>query len=163
MLQVFVYGTLMRGYANHRRLCRGVRFVVRAWVAGRLYRAPAGYPVLVTPSGDHWLAGTGDAMADVRRLAAVGAPSSEAGGIVDGPVVEGELLTFDDAVTRLPRLDRLEGFNPGGRSEYQRVAGRVETARGPAAAWYYVGERAWAEGALKRIADRRWRGGPAWR
>jgi len=28
----------------------------------------------------------------------------------------GELLTFDDPSTRLPAIDRLEGFHPGGSS-----------------------------------------------
>jgi len=32
-----------------------------------------------------------------------------------GPVY-GELLTFDDQSTRLPAIDRLEGFHPCGRS-----------------------------------------------
>ena len=35
--------------------------------------------------------------------------------------VYGELLTFDDPETRLPPIDRLEGFRQGGRSLYRRV------------------------------------------
>lgn len=30
--------------------------------------------------------------------------------------VYGELLTFDDPESRLPAIDRLEGFRPGGSS-----------------------------------------------
>ncbi len=53
-----------------------------------------------------------------------------------GPVY-GELLTFDNPSTRLPAIDRLEGFHPGGSSMYRRVmvAARVETAITPA--WLY--------------------------
>ena len=35
--------------------------------------------------------------------------------------VYGELLTFDDPESRLPAIDRLEGFRPGGSSLYRRV------------------------------------------
>jgi hypothetical protein len=42
------------------------------------------------------------------------------------------VFTFDDPETRLPPLDRLEGFRPGGRSLYRRVL--VETG----GCWVYV-------------------------
>ncbi len=35
--------------------------------------------------------------------------------------VYGELLTFDDPESRLPAIDRLEGFRPGASSLYRRV------------------------------------------
>ena len=60
----------------------------------------------------------------------------------------GELLTFDlpapsearqagDPETRLPAIDRLEGFHPGGSSMYRRVmvVAQVETAIMPV--WLY--------------------------
>ncbi|HOS81062.1 MAG TPA: gamma-glutamylcyclotransferase [Verrucomicrobiota bacterium] len=37
-----------------------------------------------------------------------------------GPVY-GELFTFDDPENRLPAIDRLEGFHPGGPCLYHRV------------------------------------------
>ncbi|MBW1967276.1 MAG: gamma-glutamylcyclotransferase [Deltaproteobacteria bacterium] len=51
--------------------------------------------------------------------------------------VYGELLTFDDPSTRLPAIDRLEGFHPGDSSLYRRVmvAAQVETAIMPV--WLY--------------------------
>jgi gamma-glutamylcyclotransferase (GGCT)/AIG2-like uncharacterized protein YtfP len=54
--------------------------------------------------------------------------------------VYGEILTFDDPETRLPSIDRLEGFNPGGLSLYRRVLVPVQANRSVLPAWLYVGE-----------------------
>ncbi|RLC07170.1 MAG: hypothetical protein DRH43_11945, partial [Deltaproteobacteria bacterium] len=57
--------------------------------------------------------------------------------------VYGELLTFDDPSTRLPAIDRLEGFSPEGRCFYRRVLFPVSIIRGSfTVAWVYVGEEA---------------------
>jgi len=57
-----------------------------------------------------------------------------------GPVY-GEFLTFDDPEHRLPAIDRLEGFHPGGPSLYRRVLVpvciRQEIVLG---AWAYAGD-----------------------
>jgi len=45
-----------------------------------------------------------------------------------GPVYE-ELLTFDDPEDRLPAIDRLEGFHPGGPCLYRRVLVPVQANR----------------------------------
>ncbi|HEC03376.1 MAG TPA: gamma-glutamylcyclotransferase, partial [Phycisphaerales bacterium] len=55
-----------------------------------------------------------------------------------GPVY-GELLTFDDPETRLPTIDRLEGFRPGGPSLYRRVLVPVYIVGQKLLAWLYVG------------------------
>ena len=39
----------------------------------------------------------------------------------DWGAVYGELLTFDDPDSRLPAIDRFEGFRPGASSHYLRV------------------------------------------
>ncbi len=63
-------------------------------------------------------------------------------GRLGGPRVSGELFAFDDPEERLPVLDRLEGFDPGGPSLYRRVLIPVETSDGGAVlAWVYVIER----------------------
>ena len=54
--------------------------------------------------------------------------------------VYGELLTFDDPSTRLPAIDRLEGFHPGGSSMYQRVLVPAFTRETVVPAWLYVGD-----------------------
>jgi len=112
MTTLFVYVTLKRGCWNHERFCRGVLDVQEAVVRGRLYEMPSGIPVL---------------------------PESATAGDC-GPVY-GELLTFDDPETRLPAIDRLEGFHPGGPSLYRRVLVpvciRQEVVVG---AWAYAGD-----------------------
>jgi gamma-glutamylcyclotransferase (GGCT)/AIG2-like uncharacterized protein YtfP len=66
--------------------------------------------------------------------------SATAGGW--GPVY-GELLTFDAPSTRLPSIDRLEGFSPESRCFYRRVLFPVSIIRGSfTVAWVYVGEEA---------------------
>jgi gamma-glutamylcyclotransferase (GGCT)/AIG2-like uncharacterized protein YtfP len=49
-----------------------------------------------------------------------------------------ELFTFDDPETRLPAIDRLEGFRPGGSSLYKRVLVPVQTNEAELPAWLYV-------------------------
>ncbi len=53
--------------------------------------------------------------------------------------VYGELLTFDDPSTRLPAIDRLEGFHPCGSSMYRRVLVPAFTGGTVVPAWLYVG------------------------
>ena len=137
LLRLFVYGTLMRGGRFHDRYCKGVLAVEAASVRGRVHRLSQGYPALLVPEESILARGTGDALADARREGAIG-------GEIDGrdlvwSDVPGELLTFDDPQTRLPRLDRLEGFHVGAASLYQRVLLPIRRATGPwLAAWAYV-------------------------
>jgi gamma-glutamylcyclotransferase (GGCT)/AIG2-like uncharacterized protein YtfP len=90
----------------------------------------------VVPEENIRAVGTADPAGDVseqRRLgrAAVRQP--------EGPRVHGELFTFEDPEDRLPALDRLEGFDPGGPSPYRRVLILVETTGGACVlAWAYV-------------------------
>ena len=98
---------------------------------GRLYELPSGIPVLEVPEADVLAHGTADPLAEVAtqaRLAAEFAAraarpelgENEAPGSRWGPVY-GEVLTFDDPRTRLPAIERVEGFLPGGPSLYRRV------------------------------------------
>ena len=149
ILRLFVYGTLKRGYWNHDRFCRGVLDVQEAVVRGRLYEMPSGIPVLEVPETDILAHGTADPLADVAtqarpagHLASYLEPmpeSTTAGGW--GPVY-GELLTFDDPSTRLPAIDRLEGFHPCGRSLYRRVLVPVHARESIVSAWLYIGDTA---------------------
>ena len=56
-----------------------------------------------------------------------------------GPVY-GELLSFDDPSTRLPAIDRLESFHPGGSSLYRRVLVPAFTGGTVVPVWLYVGD-----------------------
>ncbi|WP_223280200.1 gamma-glutamylcyclotransferase [Nostoc sp. PA-18-2419] len=46
MVQVFVYGTLKPGEANYRRYCAGIVDVKKAFVQGKLFALPMGYPAM---------------------------------------------------------------------------------------------------------------------
>jgi gamma-glutamylcyclotransferase (GGCT)/AIG2-like uncharacterized protein YtfP len=140
VVTLFFYGTLKRGHANHHRYCRGALRVEEATLRGELYDLPFGFPALVVPQEDVYATGSADPIHDAseqQRLNDTGAHRS------DGPRVYGELLTFDDPETRLPALDRLEGFYPdGGPSLYRRVLVPVETTeRAHVAAWVYAIEK----------------------
>ncbi|KUK57266.1 MAG: AIG2 family protein, partial [Synergistales bacterium 53_16] len=72
-----------------------------------------------------------------------------------GPVY-GELLTFDDPENRLPAIDRLEGFHPGGPCLYRRVLVPVRANGTGLPAWLYaVGDR-WTE-SFKELTGGIWR------
>ncbi len=140
VVTLFFYGTLKRGHANHYRYCRGALSVEEATLRGELYDLPFGFPALVVPREDVHATGSADPIHDTseqQRLNDTGVHRS------DGPRVYGELFTFDDPETRLPALDRLEGFDPdGGPNLYRRVLVPVETTeRAHVAAWVYAIER----------------------
>lgn len=146
-IRYFVYGTLKRGCWNHDRYCRGVLAVEDAAVRGRLFEMDSGIPVLQVPEEDILAHGTAEPRADVATQARFQAemaqhpdlrgkaPTQRGWGLVHG-----ELMTFDDPEERLPRLDRLEGFHPGGSSLYRRVLVPVFTGDKTVPAWAYVTE-----------------------
>ena len=147
ILRLFVYGTLKRGCWNHDRFCRGVLSVEEAVVRGRLYEMPSGIPVLQVPEEDILARGTADPLADVAtqarfagELASILKPVPESATAGDWAPVYGEFLTFDDPETRLPAIDRLEGFHPGGSCLYRRILAPVWAAGAVIPAWLYVGE-----------------------
>ena len=92
--------------------------------------------------------GTADPLADVATQARLAGhlvsyleptpKGTTAGGW--GPVY-GELLTFDDPSTRLPAIDRLEGFHPDGSSLYRRVLVPIHARESIVVAWLYIGDR----------------------
>jgi gamma-glutamylcyclotransferase (GGCT)/AIG2-like uncharacterized protein YtfP len=145
-LRLFVYGTLKRGFGNHRRLCQGLVSAEPAEIRGKLYGLPVGYPALVIPEASILALGTAEPRADVALQSQFDAqplvPScvaNAAGGHSGWGRVEGEILIFRDPVC-LRAFDRLENFLPGRRSHYQRVLARVSTRqnRVAAVAWLYV-------------------------
>jgi len=150
LLRLFVYGTLKRGFWNHDRFCRGVLTVEDAVVRGRLFETSSSIPVLEVPEEDILAVGTTNPLADVATQARVVARMSDPEPTPDrlpkNPTgapwgrVYGEILTFDDPETRLPAIDRLEGFRPGGPSLYRRVLVPVQANRSVLPAWLYVGE-----------------------
>ena len=166
MLRLFVYGTLKRGFWNHDRFCRGVLAVEDALVRGRLFETSSGIPVLEVPEADILAVGTTNPLADVATQARVVARMSnpepthdrlpnKGTGAPWGDVY-GELLTFDDPETRLPAIDRLEGFHPGGPCLYRRVLVPVWVNGGEFSAWLYVVGDRWT-GNCKPLIGGIWR------
>lgn len=160
MLKLFVYGTLKRGCRNHQDFCRGFVEVREASVRGRLYEGP-GYPILEVPEEDILAQGTTDPLADAATQARLShrvqamlqqLPEGATGETWD--TVHGELFAFDDPQTRLPSIDRLEGFHPGGRSLYQRVLVPATVEGAPHLAWVYAVENLGTS--RRRIASGRW-------
>lgn len=139
-LQVFVYGTLMRGECNHR-LCADASAVVPARVAGRLY-APEhnSFPYLQVPKAMVMLRGSLDLVADMTRAHH---PTPPAGLDTTGAEcgwVQGELMLFADGEERLALLDWLEGFDPENSDSHTlRVLVPVQAQNGRwSMAWTYI-------------------------
>ncbi|MBD3308721.1 hypothetical protein GF348_20240, partial [candidate division KSB3 bacterium] len=89
--------------------------------------------------------GTSDVWADMatqarlsEQLGSYPEPALQSATAGDWGRVCGELLTFNDPETRLPAIDRLEGFRPGGSSLYRRVLVSVYTNGVNFPAWLYV-------------------------
>ena len=158
VLRLFVYGTLKRGYWNHDPFCRGVLAIQEAQVRGRLFEGP-GFPVLEVPDEDILAHGTGDPLTDVgtqARLSEQWCPRlvSESTTVGASGAVYGELLTFDDPLSRLPAIDRLEGFRPGSSSLYRRVLVPVTVHGVRELAWVYTVEATRIK--QRRIVSGRW-------
>ncbi len=142
-LRLFVYGTLKRGFWNHRRFCDGFVSVQDAAVCGRLYEMPSGLPALLVPEESVLAEGSADIREDLQMQEHPGrdpADTLQAATAAAGEWmrVSGELFTFDDPKPRLRDLDWLEGFQPGELSFYRRVLVPVETSAGTVAAWTYI-------------------------
>ena len=141
-IQLFVYGTLKRGFHNHR-FCAQARDIQPAWTWGRLYHLRAGYPALDVPDERILALGTDDPVRDARRAAKMTPDPTPPEG--DWDQVQGELVTLADADRDLPPIDRLEGFNPVRAcyaNLYLRVLVPVWTTDGKVVpAWTYDGRR----------------------
>jgi len=166
LLQLFVYGTLKRGFWKHDRFCRGVLTVEYAVVRGRLFETPSGISVLMVPEEDILAVGTTNPLADVaaqaRVVACMANPEPTPDRLPKNPTgapwgrVYGEILTFDDPVIRLPAIDQLEGFHPGGPCLYRRVLVPVQINATVLPAWVYVVGDRWT-GSFKELSDGVWR------
>lgn len=153
--RLFVYGTLKQGQRNFPHYCGGVLAVQPACVLGRLYDLPYGYPMLEIPPQHVLAVGTGDYEHDAALAARLAGSTLSPPAPVTGDweMIFGEVQTFDDPAARLPRLDVLENFRPGGESLYHRVVVRLQSPH--ELVWTYVA----ADGRLPAGAVRT---GPRW-
>ena len=136
-LIMFFYGTLKRGERNHEYFCGGALRVEEGAVRGDLFDVHLGYPALVVPEESICAFGTGDYRRDAEEQQRLGHGQAP---LLEGPRVFGEIFAFDDPESRLPDLDRLEGFDPAdASSHYRRVLLPVETNEGSGLlAWAYA-------------------------
>ena len=131
---LFIYGTLREGGPNHAWLLRThPEGLTGAWVAGRLFHLPAGYPALVPgaepetpPPGPGWVRGDFVGYDDEADLASALADLDPLEGVEEGlftrevrPVhLEGghryQAWVYVFHVERLPRLEREAIEVPGG-------------------------------------------------
>lgn len=138
MLNLFVYGTLKRGFANHRYFCQEYLEAQVATVRGRLF-ALTRFPALWIPESAVLARGSSNYLGDVAKQNSFPRSGSGEPGVEFGSV-SGELLTFKDPEARLAAVDHLEGFNPKGESFYQRVLAYVTAGEYRVPAWLYVFE-----------------------
>ena len=149
LLLIAAYGSLKKGFWNHERFCKGVLSVQPITIIGRLYQFSSGIPIIEVPEAHILAHGTADPLADVatqrrftEKLAQHHDLLAQDAPVGDWGRVSGELLTFPDPESRLPAIDRLEGFNPVGPCLYHRVLIQVHVNNVLVPSWLYVGDRA---------------------
>jgi gamma-glutamylcyclotransferase (GGCT)/AIG2-like uncharacterized protein YtfP len=151
-LALFVYGTLMRGQANHRRFCTGALSIRPATVRATLYHLPAGYPAITVDPREVLARGSADIVRDLTIDLGEQEEVDEAAAGSQNGLVHGEVIRFDDGVARLAAIDRLEGFRPGG-GLYDRVLVRAYVEGAALPVWTYVQSRPRGT----RLPEGRWR------
>jgi gamma-glutamylcyclotransferase (GGCT)/AIG2-like uncharacterized protein YtfP len=129
-LRIFVYGTLKKGFSNHAKYCTGALRIEQAYLRGRLFKLTPQVPMLTIPAEDILAYGTTNVANDLEiqgNFDSIAGEKRGAGELARARIsgqwrkIRGEVLSFDDAATRLPLIDDLEEFQPGGPSTYQRV------------------------------------------
>jgi gamma-glutamylcyclotransferase (GGCT)/AIG2-like uncharacterized protein YtfP len=156
-LRIFVYGTLKQGYWNHDRFCSRAVHIEPATTWGRLYHLPAGFPALEIPDCRILAHGTTDPLADTQTQNNIELPENA---MVrpdgDWDLIHGELMTFANPEIHLPPIDRLEGFNPCGRSMYERVLTAVGIGNAIQTTWAYAGLESLILHAERRVKSGKW-------
>lgn len=140
-ITLLVYGTLKRGYWNHDRFCRNAINIRPAVTWGRLYDLPAGYPALEVPKSTILAHGTADPLADAttqESLMSLESSFNRPEG--DWNIIHGELMTFNDPLSNLFPIDRLEGFRPGGLCLYHRILVPAQVNGSVIPSWLYASE-----------------------
>ena len=85
-------------------------------------------PFVEVPESSILATGTADPLADTRTQNTIElAENAMTRPEGDWDLVHGVLMTFSNPGFDLPPIDRLEAFDPNGRSMYQRVLVAVET------------------------------------
>ncbi|WP_018142035.1 gamma-glutamylcyclotransferase [Thioalkalivibrio sp. ALJ7] len=137
VVDLFVYGTLKRGLANHRAFCAEAVRIQPATIIGRLYHLPVGYPAVQIPPSQVLLEASPDPARDAGRQHRPPKPASPEAPEAHWGAIHGEWIRLPDPARTLPPVDTLEGVRPDGRGEYRRALVSARTEGGPRALWVY--------------------------
>lgn len=112
-LNVFVYGTLKKGYGNHQYHCEGCDDIIPAYVRGRIYDFGP-FPQVQLFSEEVLQKGSNELVSDTVQGATF-LLEKEHGLIPQNERVYGEIIVFngdsaEQLYDRFVSLDRLEGF-----------------------------------------------------
>lgn len=140
-MDFFVYGTLKSNHPQHQLFFGNHTETRAAWLYGRLYHLPEGYPTLEIPES-HILAEAGLSFEDDLRITrehqhGIAPPSHNPPG-GDWDKVYGQWTTLDNPAKRLPRLDEYEDFVPGCGGLYRRVLSWVFIDNSFRLSWLYI-------------------------
>lgn len=120
--RLFVYGTLRLGYANHARFCSEAIKIFPGKTFGKLYGLPYGYPGLICQPSLILAQGTSDPINDLKTQNEILNNPSDLTLPKNGfDWIFGEVVTLANPLLDIPPIDRLEGFQPGKDSLYNRV------------------------------------------
>ena len=161
LLRLFVYGTLKRGCRNHHVLLPGSLWRSERRPFGAASTRAPGIPFWRCPKMTSspkappipWPTRPPRRDCPIRCSPSTGSSRKAPQGMPWGAVY-GELLTFDEPQTRLPPIDRLEGFRPAGRSLYRRVLVPATVDGARQLAWVYTVENLGI--GRRRIESGRW-------
>lgn len=146
-MTIAVYGTLKRGFRNHRHFCGSSIYVENAVVAGTLYNPGWRFPVLCVPEESVIAFSSGALALDAGMQASASPVWAGSGG-----EVHVELLDFENPDEDMPSIDHLERVP----NLYRRALVPAKAASGRIlAAWVYMMPRP-PEGA-KAIPSGVWR------
>ena len=137
VVDLFVYGTLKRGFANHRAFCERAIKIRTASIAGAIFDLPVGYPAVQLPGASILLEAGADPVRDAGRQRLVRTPASARPAGAVREQVHGEWIRLPDPARTLPLIDALEGVRADGRGEYRRALVPARTQEGPRALWVY--------------------------
>ncbi|WP_024325975.1 gamma-glutamylcyclotransferase [Thioalkalivibrio sp. AKL19] len=137
VVDLFVYGTLKRGFANHRAFCERATKIRTASIAGTMFDLSVGYPAVQIPGDSILLEAGPDPVRDAgrQRLVRNPVPPGRAGDACGR--VQGEWIRLPDPACTLPPVDALEGLRRDRRGEYRRALVPAWTEEGPRALWVY--------------------------
>lgn len=135
---LFVYGTLMRGFRSNMYYIPKDSEMLEGKITGNLYHYRAGFPMVEIFNNQKSITGSYDYLQDIEKQEDLNRVEPECLPFnLDYGKVYGELykIPYDEDV--LSALDSYEGFSPDNSSHYTRTLVPVQTSKGLIWAWVY--------------------------